>query len=64
LNSNGKKRDAGSPKSRHLPEVACYGQSGDAAVVQIQAVVLRVIAGRLEHGEVPPELVNVMFEAA
>ena len=47
-----------------LPGVACYGQSRDAAVAQIQALALRVIAERLEHGEVPPELVNVTFEAA
>ena len=47
-----------------LPGVACYGQSRDLVVAQVQALALRVIAERLEHGEAPAELLNVSFEAA
>ena len=47
-----------------LSGVLCYGRSRDDAVTRIQALALRVIAERLEHGEAPPELVSVSFEAA
>lgn len=47
-----------------LSGVLCYGRSRDDAVARIQALALRVIAERLEHGEAPPELVSVSFEAA
>ncbi len=47
-----------------LSGVMCYGQTRDEAVARVQALALRVIAERLEHGETPPELVNVSFEAA
>ena len=42
-----------------LAGVLCYGRSRDDAVARIQALALRVIAERLEHGDVPPELVTV-----
>ncbi len=47
-----------------LAGVLCYGESRDAAVARVQALALRVIAERLEHGEAPAELLNVSFEAA
>ena len=47
-----------------LSGVLCYGRSRDDVVARIQALALRVIAERLEHGEAPPELVSVSFEAA
>ena len=47
-----------------LSGVLCYGRSRDDAGARIQALALRVIAERLEHGEAPPELVSVSFEAA
>ena len=34
-----------------LPGVLAYGQSQEAAVSQVQALALRVVAERLEHGE-------------
>ena len=42
----------------------CYGQDRDEAVARVQALALRVIAERLEHREVPAELLNVTFQAA
>ena len=47
-----------------LSGVLCYGTNRDEAVARVQALALRVIAERLEHGEVGPELINVSFEAA
>jgi predicted RNase H-like HicB family nuclease len=39
-----------------LPGVLAYGQSREDAVSKVQALALRVIADRLEHGETIPEL--------
>ncbi|MCH7750442.1 MAG: type II toxin-antitoxin system HicB family antitoxin [Acidobacteria bacterium] len=47
-----------------LSGVLCYGTNRDEAVARVQALALRVIAERLEHGEVGPELISVSFEAA
>jgi predicted RNase H-like HicB family nuclease len=47
-----------------LPGVLAYGQSRDAAVSKIQALALRVIAERLEHGEAGPQLLSISFAAA
>ncbi len=37
-----------------LAGVLCYGRSRDEAMARIQALALRVIAERLEHGEAAP----------
>ena len=38
-----------------LPGVMVYGDSRDQAISKVQALALRVLADRLEHGEeVPP----------
>ena len=47
-----------------LPGVLAYGQSQDAAVAKVQALALRVIAERLEHGEAGPQLLSISFAAA
>jgi predicted RNase H-like HicB family nuclease len=47
-----------------LVGVMCYGQDRDQAVARVQALALRVLAERLEHGEAPPELLHVSFDAA
>jgi predicted RNase H-like HicB family nuclease len=47
-----------------LPGAMTYGQSRDEAVARVQALALRVIAERLEHGEGPAEFLNVTFKAA
>jgi predicted RNase H-like HicB family nuclease len=47
-----------------LSGVLCHGEDRDEAVAKIQALALRVIAERVEHGEPPVKFVNVMFETA
>jgi predicted RNase H-like HicB family nuclease len=42
-----------------LPGVMVYGQSRDEAVRQVQALAMRVLADKLDHGESVPELVQV-----
>lgn len=49
---------------RELPGVLVYGQTRDEATVRAQALALRVLADRIEHGEGAPELVKVSFVAA
>jgi predicted RNase H-like HicB family nuclease len=47
-----------------LPGVLTYGMTRTDAVAKVQALALRVLAERLEHGEAVPELLTVTFEAA
>ena len=47
-----------------LPGVMAYGSSPDDAKAKVQALALRVLADRLEHGESVPEFLNITFEAA
>ena len=47
-----------------LAGVMCYGATRDDAVARVQALALRVIAARLEHGETEPSLLNLSFKAA
>ena len=47
-----------------LPGVLTYGQSPEEARAKVQALALRVIADRLEHGEAAPDLVSISFVAA
>jgi predicted RNase H-like HicB family nuclease len=42
-----------------LPGVMTYGASRDEAIVRVQALTLRVLADRLEHGEEVPALDGV-----
>ena len=49
-----------------VPELAgvlAYGQTREDALARVQALALRVIAERLEHGEAAPELLSVSFRA-
>jgi predicted RNase H-like HicB family nuclease len=46
-----------------LPGVLAYGESEHAALSKVQALALRVIAERLEHGEAGPELLTISFNA-
>jgi hypothetical protein len=41
-----------------------YGETQEAALSPVQALALRVIAERLEHGEAGPELLSISFNAA
>jgi predicted RNase H-like HicB family nuclease len=47
-----------------LPGVLAYGDTPETAVSRVQALALRVIAERLEHGEAGPELLSISFNAA
>ncbi len=47
-----------------LPGVMTYGQSREEALARVQALALRVLAERLEHGETAPELLSVAFRTA
>lgn len=47
-----------------LSGVLAYGQTSDEAIAQAQALALRVVADRLEHGEGAPEFVSISFAAA
>jgi predicted RNase H-like HicB family nuclease len=47
-----------------LPGVLAYGNTPDEAKAKVQALALRVVADRLEHGEAGPDLVTISFAAA
>ena len=47
-----------------LPGVLAYGQSRKTAIAKAQALALRILADRLEHGEVAQDLMSVSFQAA
>ena len=47
-----------------LPGVLAYGESREQAVARAQALALRVLADRLEHGEPVPNLLPLDFRAA
>jgi predicted RNase H-like HicB family nuclease len=47
-----------------LPGVLAYGDTQQAALSKVQALALRVIAERLEHGEAGPDLLSISFNAA
>lgn len=47
-----------------LPGVLVYGQTRSEAIAKVQALALHVVADRLEHGEVTPDLMSVSFVAA
>lgn len=47
-----------------LPGVMAYGQSPEESIAKAQALALRVLADRLEHGEGAREFMNITFAAA
>jgi len=47
-----------------LPGVLTYAPTRDDAIAHVQALALRVLAERLEHGEAAPSLLSVTFKAA
>lgn len=47
-----------------LPGVLAYGASEAEAKARVQALALRVVADRLEHGEADPDLLTITFAAA
>lgn len=47
-----------------LPGVLAYGRTPEEAKAKVQALALRVVADRLEHGEAGPDLLRISFAAA
>jgi predicted RNase H-like HicB family nuclease len=47
-----------------LPGVLAYGATSEEAVARAQALALRVLADRIEHGEPVPNLLPLDFRAA
>ncbi len=47
-----------------LSGVLAYGQTLEEAKAKVQALALRVVADRLEHGETAPDLLSISFAAA
>jgi predicted RNase H-like HicB family nuclease len=47
-----------------LQGVLAYGQTSEEAIARAQALALRVLADRLEHGEGANEFMNISFAAA
>ena len=52
------------PEVLELPGVMAYGVSADEAQAKVQALALRVVAERLEHGEAGPNFLSISFAAA
>jgi predicted RNase H-like HicB family nuclease len=50
---------------QELSGVMCYGQTRDEAIMNVQALALRVVADRIEHGEAQAdEAMTLAFVAA
>ena len=47
-----------------LPGVLVYGHTREEAIAHVQALALRVVADRLEHGEAVPQMANVFAVAS
>ena len=47
-----------------IPGAMVYGSTTEDAIAKAQALALRVLAERLEHGEATPEFVSLSFQAA
>jgi len=47
-----------------LPGAMVYGATADQARAKVQALALRVVADRLEHGETDPSLLSISFQPA
>ena len=47
-----------------LPGVMAYGQTREEAITRAEALALRVIADRLEHGEAVPEVTDAFLVVA
>jgi predicted RNase H-like HicB family nuclease len=47
-----------------IPGALAYGSTSEQAKANAQAIALRVLADRLEHGETTSDLSNISFAAA
>jgi len=46
-----------------LPGAMKYGKTREEAIAQVEALALRVMADRIEHGEHPVEPIQITFAA-
>lgn len=47
-----------------LPGGLAYGTTAQGAINKVQALALRVLTERIEHGEIAPDMVYIKFAAA
>ena len=47
-----------------LPGALCYGSSKEEAFRKVEALALRILADRIEHGEAVPELAGTFIAAS
>ena len=47
-----------------IPGALAYGRTQEEAMARVEALALRIVADRLEHGEITGDLVSVSFAAA
>jgi predicted RNase H-like HicB family nuclease len=47
-----------------LPGVLAYAPTPHDAIAKVQALALCVLADKIEHGEVTPDIIDIMFAAA
>jgi predicted RNase H-like HicB family nuclease len=47
-----------------VPSVMAYGKTQEEAIAKVQTLTLRVLADRLEHGEITPEISEIFSVAA
>lgn len=44
-----------------LPGALVYGESPNEAIARVEALALRILADRLEHGEAEPQPLTISF---
>ena len=49
---------------QELPGALAYGRTVQDAISKVQALALRIVADKIEHGEIPPDLLDIKFAAA
>lgn len=47
-----------------IPGVLAYGATADEAKAKVQAIALRALADRIDHGEATADLTTISFAAA
>ena len=47
-----------------IPGALAYGRTQEEAMARVEALALRVVADRFEHGEIAVDLVSVSFAVA
>jgi predicted RNase H-like HicB family nuclease len=47
-----------------LPGALTYGRTAQEAIRKVQALALRIVADKIEHGEASPDMFDIKFAAA